>query len=217
MSLNLFGFLMPRQEPFVGLFGDHWVKICEAAEALHRLVAEPGAIATEVAAIRRLEGEADLVARRIFIAANRAFNAPIDREDILGLTHDLDDVIDLIEDAAKAIERYAMHDFSAEMAAMVDAIRRAVALIRDALALLDSLTRDALRIRALCEQIGLIEGEADDYFDTGLTQLRAKLRSGEIDVTRYLDAKEVYEQLEAVIDKCDDVANEIESITIKHV
>jgi uncharacterized protein len=217
MSLNLFGFLMPKQEPFVGLFGDHGVKICEAAEALHRMVAAPGSIAAEVAIIRRLEGEADLVAKRIFIAANRAFNAPIDREDILGLTHDLDDVIDLIEDTAKAIERYAMHDFSAEMRAMVDRIQRCVSLIRDALALLDSLTRDAARIRGLCEQIGLIEGEADDYFDTGLTQLRAKLRSGEIDVSHYLDGKEVYEQLEAVVDKCDDVANEIETITIKHV
>ncbi len=216
MGLNLFGLLMPKQEAFVGLFQDHSAKICEAAEALRRLVAELGSTATEVSAIRKLEHEADQVARRIFIAANRTFNAPIDREDILSLTHELDDVIDFIEDAAKAIERYAMREFPDEMRAMVETIRRAVAVIRDALSMLESLTKDAPRLLLQCEQIGQIEGEADEYFDTGMTKLRIQLRSGEIDIPSYLDQKEVYEQLEAVVDKCDDVANVIETITIKH-
>ncbi len=216
MGLNLFNLVMPKQEAFVGLFRDHCAKTCEAAEALRRLVVELGSTSLEVAAIRKLENEADQVARRIFIAANRTFNAPIDREDILSLTHELDDVIDFIEDAAKAIERYGMREFPDEMRAMVETIRGAVAIVRDALTMLDSLTRDGPRILALCERIGQIEGEADEYFDAGLTRLRVKLRSGEIDIPSYLDQKEVYEQLEAVVDKCDDVANVIETITIKH-
>jgi predicted phosphate transport protein (TIGR00153 family) len=207
---------MPRQEAFVQLFCDHWKKIYEAAETLQMLLDGPGLLAARVGAIRRLEGEADEVARKIFVSANRTFNAPIDREDVLGLTHELDDVIDLIEDAAKAIERYDVRDFSAEMRAVVEAIRRSVALIRDALPLLESLTRDGARVLALCEQVRQAEGEADAQFDAGITRLRAALRDGTIDVAAYIDRKEIYEQLEAVVDKCDDVGNALETITVKH-
>jgi uncharacterized protein len=217
MALNLFGFLMPRGEAFVDLYCAQSRKISEAAEALRAIVNGNGSTAQHVATIRRLETEADAVAKRLIIAANRTFNAPIDRENLLGLAHDLDDVIDLIEDAAKAIERYAITDFPAEMRAMVDTVVQSILLIQEALPLLDSLTRDFRRVFELCERVGQIEGEADDYFDTGLNQLRAKLRNGEIDTPAYIDRKEIYEELEAVVDKCDDVANTIETITAKHV
>ncbi len=64
---------------------------------------------------------------------------------------------------------------------------------------------------------GTQEGQADDSFDAGLFRLRGRLTSGEIDTITYLDRKEIYELLEQVVDKCDDVANTIETITIKHV
>ena len=71
-------------------------------------------------------------------------------------------------------------------------------------------------ISALCEQVGQIEGRADASFDLGLTRLRAQLKSGEIDTIGYIDRKELYEHIENVVDKCDDVANAIQSITAKH-
>jgi uncharacterized protein Yka (UPF0111/DUF47 family) len=66
-------------------------------------------------------------ARRVFIAANRTFNAPIDREDILALGHVLDDCVDLIEDAAKEIQRYGIVQFDAEMRTMAEAVVDAAA------------------------------------------------------------------------------------------
>jgi predicted phosphate transport protein (TIGR00153 family) len=199
------------------LFCEHWVKICEAAAALERLTAAPAAMAVEVAAIRRLEVEADQIARRIFTAANRTFLAPIDREDILALAHVLDDVIDLIEDTAKVIERYAVTEFADDMRAMVGAVQRAVAVIRDALPLLDRPSRNAATLLALCEQIAQIEGDVDDMFDAGLTRLHDALRADMVKLPAYLERKEIYEHLEAVVDTCDDVANAVESITAKHV
>jgi len=72
-------------------------------------------------------------------------------------------------------------------------------------------------IAALCEQVGQIEGRADESLDLGLTRLRTQLRAGEVDTIGYIDRKELYELIENVVDKCDDVANAIQSITAKHV
>ena len=217
MGLNLFGFLMPRQEHFVPLFCAHWTTVCHAADALVRLVGAPASTAVEVAAIRKLETEADQVARTTYVAANRTFNAPIDREDILALVHALDDVIDGIEDAAKTLERDTPGPFPEQVPAMVAAIRQACGVISEALPLLDTSSRNAERILGLCEQVGQIEGRVDEQFDAGLTKLHAALRAEQLDVRRYLDGKEVLEQLEAVVDLCDDVANAIQTITVKHV
>ena len=85
---------------------------------------------------------ADSVARGIFIGANRTFNAPIDREDILRLAHVLDDVVDLIEDTAKGIQRYAISIFAQEMRAMVDAVVESAELLQQVMPFLDSITRD---------------------------------------------------------------------------
>ena len=82
---------------------------------------------------------------------------------------------------------------------------------------LDSIAKDHKTIAALCEQVGQIEGRADESLDLGLTRLRTQLRAGEVDTIGYIDRKELYELIENVVDKCDDVANAIQSITAKHV
>jgi uncharacterized protein Yka (UPF0111/DUF47 family) len=217
MGLNLFSFLMPRQESFVPLFCEHWKTVCQAAQALGRMVDAPATTAAETAQIRQFESEADRIARSIFVAANRTFNAPIDREDILSLTHLLDDVIDQIDDTAKMIERFALADFPPDVAAMVAAVGEACGLIGEALPLLERSSRNAQQLFALCERVAQVEGRVDDQFDASLTQLHVASRDGRIDMRTYLDRKQVYEQLEAVVDTCDDVANAIETITVKHV
>ena len=169
-----------------------------------------------MAKIRAIEMAADSVARDIFIGANRTFNAPIDREDILVLAHVLDDAVDLIEDTAKGIQRYGVRDFPAEMRAMANAVVEAAGVLQKVMPFLDSVARDHRTISALCEQVGQIEGRADESFDLGLTRLRAQLRAGEVDTIGYIDRKELYELIENVVDKCDDVANAVQSITAKH-
>ena len=82
---------------------------------------------------------------------------------------------------------------------------------------LDSVGKDHRKIAALCEEVGQIEGRADASFDAGLTRLRAQVTSGELDTIGYIDRKEIYELVEDVVDKCDDVANAIQTITAKHV
>jgi uncharacterized protein len=217
MALNLFGRLMPREEEFTPLFCEQAQRILQAAEQLRQMVGEDVPAAHHVAAIREIEMAADAVARKVFVRANRTFNAPIDREDILALAHLLDDCTDLIEDTAKGIQRYDVRDFPAEMLAMADAVVEAAGVLQKVMPLLDTIARDHKTIAALCEQVGQIEGRADESLDRGLTLLRQKVRAGEIDTIGYIDRKELYELIENVVDKCDDVANSVQAITAKHV
>ncbi len=208
MSLNLFKRLMPAEEAFTPLFCEQAQRIVQAAAELRQMIGEdnPGE-RQHVPIIREIEMAADAVARRIFISANRTFNAPIDREDILALAHVLDDCVDLIEDTAKGIQRYDVREFPAEMRAMADAVVEAAEVLQKVMPHLDSVAKDHKAIAALCEQVGEIEGRADESFDLALTRLRAQLRAGEIDTIGYIDRKELYELIENVVDKCDDVAN----------
>ncbi|HEX6944583.1 MAG TPA: DUF47 family protein [Casimicrobiaceae bacterium] len=217
MSLNLFSRLMPPEESFTALFCEQAQRILEAARELRDMVAGTGNAEAHVAAIRAIEMAADEVAKRVFFAANRAFNAPIDREDILLLAHLLDDAVDQIEDTAKGIQRYQVRDFPSEMHQMVDAIVESADLLHEVMPHLDRVTGDHKMIFALCEKIGHIEGRADECFDRGLTDLRHALREGRVDTIGYLDRKELYEFVENVVDKCDDIANTVQSITAKHV
>jgi len=216
MSLNLFSRLMPAEKAFTPLFCEQAQRSLEAALELRQMIEEDIPAEQHVAKIRAIEMAADAVARDIFIGANRTFNAPIDREDILVLAHVLDDAVDLIEDTAKGIQRYGVRDFPAEMRAMANAVVEAAGVLQKVMPFLDSVARDHRTISALCEQVGQIEGRADESFDLGLTRLRAQLRAGEVDTIGYIDRKELYELIENVVDKCDDVANAVQSITAKH-
>jgi uncharacterized protein len=217
MALNVFGALMPPEESFTKLFCEQAARIMDAAKTLRAMIVEDVDIGRHVAEIRNIEAAADAVARKVFLAANRTFNAPIDREDIIQLAHVLDDAVDLMEDMAKAIARYDVHGLPPEMRAMADAVVECGERLERVMPFLDSVTRDYRKIFAICEEIGLIEGRADESFDQGLTNLRAQVRAGDIDVLGYLDRKELFETLENVVDRCDDIANSIQSITAKHV
>jgi uncharacterized protein len=219
MNLNLFSRLMPHEEAFTPLFCEQAQCIVDGARELVSLVDSDGArsIDTHVSAIRAVEVKADAVARRVFLAANRVFNAPIDREDIIALANHLDDAVDMIEDTAKAIQRYDVHTFPAQMRAIAQTVSRAADALHQVMPLLDAITDRHREILALCEKIGQIEEEADQAFDAGLTLLRAELRAGKVDTIGYIDCKEIYELLENTVDRCDDVANAVQAITAKHV
>jgi uncharacterized protein len=218
MALNLFSRLMPPEKSFTRLFCEQADCMVDAAVELRDMVGQRQVgVEAHIASIRAIETKSDAVVRQIFLSANRTFNAPIDREDILTLAHELDDVVDLIEDTAKGIQRYAMSEFPAEMQTMVNAVVESSELLKKAMPYLDSITRDYREIYGICQRIGQIEEQADEAFDAALTRIRAELRDGALDAIGYLDRKELYEWVERVVDKCDDVANQVQTITAKHV
>lgn len=217
MALNLFAALMPPEERFTVLFADQARCIVEAATMLRAMMAGEVDFERQVQAIRAVEHKADAIAHKVFVAANRTFNAPIDREDILALGHELDDVVDLIEDTVKGIARYDVHTFPPELMQMADGIVAAAQRLSEVMPHLEAPSRRHREIFRLCEEIATIEREIDAAFDHALATLRTQLRAGEIDVVAYIDRKELYELVESVVDKCDDIANAVQTITTKHV
>ena len=218
MALNLFRRLMPPEKSFTSLFCEQADCMVAASLELRDMVDKREvSLDTHIGSIRAIEKKADGVVREIFLSANRTFKAPIDREDILVLAHEIDDVVDLVEDTAKGVQRYATASVPADMLAMVNGVVESAELLKKAMPFLDSITRDYREIYAICQRVGQIEEQADEAFDAALSRIRAELRRGDLDTVAYLDQKELYEWIERVVDKCDDVANQIQQITAKHV
>jgi predicted phosphate transport protein (TIGR00153 family) len=218
MALNLFSRLMPPEKSFTTLFCEQADCMVDASLELRDMVDKREVtLDAHIASIRAIEKRSDAVVREIFLSANRTFNAPIDREDILVLAHELDDVVDLIEATAKGIQRYAPATVPTDMLSMVNGIVESAELLKKAMPFLDSITRDYRQIYTICQRVGQIEEQADETYDSALSRIRAELRQGDLDTVAYLDQKELYEWIERVVDKCDDVANQIQQITAKHV
>jgi uncharacterized protein Yka (UPF0111/DUF47 family) len=217
MAINIVQRLLPRGENFTRHFCELADQLAKAAASLLEMIGRGTVAEADVTRMKAIEEAGDEITRRIIVAANRTFNAPIDREDILALAQALDDALDLIEDVTKAIHRSGLAGFSAPFAAIAGDIVVGLGLVQEALPLLDDIPRNYERISAACEQIGAAEGRADDAFDEGLIGLRALLKEGRFDLLEYLDRKEVLELLEEASDRCDDIAKALRTVTAKHV
>jgi len=214
MLSRLLRFLMPKEERFIDYFAAHGERIQAAAQALIALMAAPvDERHARVVDLKRIEKEADQIGRQTVIGLHRAFITPFDRSDILALSNALDDAVDLIEEVAIQSELYQLAEFDGFMVQLSDHIRRCAEKVCELIPLLNDINRNAGKINSLCETISGIEGEADDVLRLALQ----KLVADRPETIAFFARKEVYELLEAVTDRCDDVADVIEGIMLDHV
>lgn len=167
MILRLFRSLMPRDDRFIDGFCEHSQHIVRGAEAFRGFLSGDGDLAVHYADIARSEEAADEITRRTIQAIHRTFITPFDRSQILDLITGLDDILDLIKDAARRIQRYRVA-FTPEMRGMADCAVRATAEIRDAMPALGAISRHAARLETMQHVVSRIESEADDILDKGL-------------------------------------------------
>jgi predicted phosphate transport protein (TIGR00153 family) len=207
--------LMPREERFFDMYGRHADAVVRGATALRGMLEGGEAVPRHYPAVLSAEDDADAVTREVVQAVRRTFITPFDRGDIQTLISRMDDTIDQMKKAAKAIVLFEMSEFDPELRRMGDAIQRCALLLREAVPLLSGISANAGRINELCEQIRRIEGEADDIHDIGVTELFR--RSPPDGALRFIAAREVFDQLEKIVDRFDDAANEIEGIVVEHV
>lgn len=214
MFMRLFRSIMPKEEGFIEYFIAHSERIVAAADVLAALMASDGkdraARFDELAAI---EKEADAISRRTIVALHRAFITPFDRSDIHALSNALDDAVDLIEEVSQSAALYRIEDFSPNMRELGSLIQSAARLIVELTPLLTNISGNAHHITTICEKISKIESAADDLLLKAMSDLIAE----KPDTIEFLGRKEVYELLEAVTDRCDDVADVIEGIVLDHV
>ena len=212
MILRAFRSLMPHDERFIERFSEHSKLIVCGAEAFRALMSGDGRAAAHAAEIGRLEDEADAITRVTVLAIHRTFITPFDRSQVLDLITALDDTIDLMKDTSRRMLRYGV-DFTPEMQGMADCAVRAATEIRDAMPLLASIGASAERLGAMSVAVRRIEGEADDLLDRGLRALFA----GSSSPGHKLTAERVYDLIEAVVDRCEDVVDVVDGIVVEQV
>jgi predicted phosphate transport protein (TIGR00153 family) len=213
--LHWFRRLLPREERFFDLFARHADTVVRGAEQLCGMLEGGEAVQRHFPAVLAAEEEADAITREVVQAVRRTFVTPFDRGDIQALIGRMDDTIDQMKKAAKAIVFFEMTALDGDYRRMGDAILRAAKLQREVLPLLARISPNAARISLICEQIRQVEGEADDIHDSGVTELYRQARPEE--ALRFIAAREVFDLLEKVVDRFDDAANEIENIVVEHV
>ena len=211
MVLKLFRKMMPRDERFVERICRHSAIVVEGAVQFRGILAG-GDFETHSKELFRLEDAADDVTRETVHAIHRSFITPFDRGEILGLITALDDTIDLMKDAARRMGLYNI-PFTPEMLAMGDCAVRASTAIRDAMPALNAIAKNAATFAEMQQKVRTAEGEADDLLQRGLKTLFG----GPGSAGDKFAIEKVYELIEAVVDRCEDVTDVIAGIVVEHV
>jgi hypothetical protein len=213
--MRWFQALLPREERFFDLFVRHSDAVVAGAEALRQMLDGGEAVQRHCRAVMQREHEADEITREVLIAVRRTFLTPIDRGDIKDLITSMDNAIDQMQQAAKAIMLFDQRSFTSQQRDMGDAIVRCASLMREAMPLLSSINTNAGRLNEISEQFSQIEGRTDELHDAGLKELyQANQRTNAM---AFLVGAEIYDHLEKVVDRFDDVGNEISGIVIDNV
>ncbi|MBS0468576.1 MAG: DUF47 domain-containing protein [Proteobacteria bacterium] len=213
----LFGKLLPREGNFFEMFNQHADKIVEAARAFSQLVAnygDPHLRDQYNQDVDNAERAADRVTHEVNRALHKTFITPIDREQIHSLINTMDDVADLIQDSAETMALYDIHNMTDEITRLTDLSVKCCERVRDAVKLLSRIADPAVAEAALktCEEIDRLEGDADRVLRSAMS----KLFREETDVRELIKLKAIYELLETITDKCEDVANLIEGVILEN-
>ena len=200
---------LPREEEFFDLFVEVANRNKEAAQHLRQLFEAPPERRTpHVEAIKRLEHEADQVTHEVVNRLDRTFITPLDREDIHQLASDLDDVMDMMDGTARRAQIFRLGPAPDGVRQLVNVIERMVAALAEAVGRL----KPGDDVMQYCIEAKKLEEEGDAIYHDALGQLFEKER----DALEVIKWKEIYDNLEGTLDQAEDVANVVESITLKH-
>ncbi len=210
----MLGRLMPREGRFFDLFNAHAERIVEGAGHLVLLMQrydDATVRQAELEEIDRIETSADKIAHETFALLHKTFVTPFDREDIHQLISRMDDILDLTQDVAESVMLYDIQTVSQEAIQLASLSQMCCERVRSAVALLTNMD-NAEAILKLCTEIDQLESDADRVMRSAMS----KLFRDESDVRQVIKMKAIYEQLESLTDKCEDVANILEGVVLEN-
>jgi predicted phosphate transport protein (TIGR00153 family) len=213
----LFAKLLPHSGNFFQLFNQHADFIARAARAMSQLVANYDDQSRREQHAREVddaEHAADRITREVLKNLHKTFITPIDREHIHSLINTMDDVADLIQDCAETLALYDVHKVSEEVVRLADISEKCCLRMRHAVSLIGDLSKPGTSDAVLktCEEIDQLESDADRVMRAAMS----KLFRNEPDVREVIKLRAIYELLETITDKCEDVANLIEGIVLEN-
>lgn len=207
----MFGRFMPREGNFFQLFNDHAEQIVLGARELAALMANISELETRMANIEMHEKRADKITHQTIDQLHKTFITPLNREDIHKLISRMDDILDLTEDVAQSIWLYDIRRVTPEAKQLADICVSCAVRVQTTVKLLSNM-KNAEGILRICDEIDQLESDADHVMRAAM----AKLFRDEADVRQLIKLKAIYEMLESITDKCEDVANIIESIVLEN-
>ncbi len=202
--------LLPRDEHFFDLFIAVAERSVEAAGLLEELLKAPAERRNFLAeSIKRLEHECDQITHEVITRLDRSFITPLDREDIHELASGLDDVVDLIDGLARRSQIFHIGESPAGAIMLANVIKRACEQVVTAV---QGLNKNNGAVLPACIAVKRLEEEGDSLYHEWL----GRVFEGSPDPLQVIKWKEVYDNLEKTLDCCEDAANVLESISIKH-
>ena len=213
--MKWFQALMPKEGRFFDLFESHAATLCAGAKSLHQLLEGGPDTPHHCAEVARHEEAADLLAREVMLMVRRTFITPFDRADIIDLINSMDDAIDQMHKTAKTTSLFEQTSFQPHMRELGELIERTAQLIAEAVPLLRSMRGNAGRLNEITEQVVRLEEESDQLHDAGVAALYKTI--GKSDPMAYIVGAEIYDHLEKVVDRFEDVANRISGVLIEHL
>jgi predicted phosphate transport protein (TIGR00153 family) len=201
--------LIPKEEKFYEDFQAMAAEVQRGAALLVEMLAPDRPAWDKAREIKDIEHRCDLITHQIIERLNRTFVTPIDREDIHGLAHSLDDVMDAIDACATVVSLYRIERVR-------PGTRELAAILKEAAEKLVAATKEFEGLKALspiADELTRLEKESDRVYQQAIVQLFADER----DPIALIKSKEMLEFLEAATDRCEDVANVFEAIVVKHL
>ena len=201
--------LIPREEQYFGLFRQMTSYIYDAASKLVDMLADKNETFGEhLRGIKAIEHSCDELTHSISTKLNSSFITPFDREDIYLLSSALDDIVDLIDDIARAFVMYNVNQATDYARQFGDVIQRMAVQLHEVVSTLEKPAGIAPRL----VEIHRLENEGDDLYHEAI----GELFRGTPDPLRVIRWKDIYDKLEAAVDRCEQAANIIETVIIKH-
>jgi len=201
--------LLPKEEKYFSLFNSLALQLGESARLLQTLFSDFDNRASYAERIKVVEHKCDEITHEIIRKLNQTFITPIDREDIHSLASGLDDIVDAIEYTAKRVILYHVAQSTEHARKMTDVMVRLTAHLQSAVSALGNNGEQVLQD---CIAIHTLENEGDTYHHQAVEKLFAE----EQNPITIIKMKEIYEKLERMIDKAEDVANVLEAIVLKN-
>jgi predicted phosphate transport protein (TIGR00153 family) len=203
--------LLPKDTSFFDLFDQLAGKALEAARALEEMLQRWDRLEERAHGVKDIEHECDAITHRTFDKLNSTFITPLEREDIHELASRLDDIVDHIDSTASRLVLYGVKKPTDEAKLLAAVLTRTCVEVQRAVAGLRNLKDPELLSRASVE-INRLENESDDVLRLGLKRLFERTN----DVLEVIKLKEIYEKLESAVDRCEDVANVIQAVVLRH-
>lgn len=209
--------LIPREGNFFELFNEHGNRIVEGSRAFMAMVTnyeDPDLRKKYADEVDVAERSADRITAEVIRQLHKTFITPIDRAQILGLINAMDDVLDLLQDATETMSLYDLRHMTPEVRRLGDISSRCCERVQYAVTLLPNVGEASVADAAMktCDEIDQLESDADRVMRAAMS----KLFREEPDVRELIKLKAIYELLESISDRCEDVANLIEGVVLKN-